>query len=49
MSAPSAAAQVGATIPNTTFAEVPYTPELDDAAACGIPSQGKTHDLFKGK
>ncbi|KAG9121324.1 hypothetical protein FRC07_002751 [Ceratobasidium sp. 392] len=40
--------QVGETIPEGTFPTVYYTPELDDGAACGVPSTLKTSE-WKGK
>lgn len=41
---------VGQQIPNASFAEVPYTPELDDPRACaGRPLKVNTHEAFKGK
>ncbi|EPQ27472.1 uncharacterized protein PFL1_05010 [Pseudozyma flocculosa PF-1] len=39
----------GDTIPNATFAYVPWSPELDDGTACGVPTKFQTHDEFKGK
>lgn len=44
------AAKVGDTIPDATFVEVPYTPELAGSiSACGIPQTINTHKEFKGK
>lgn len=40
--------QVGDTIPKGTFNYIAYTPALDDAAACGAPTQLST-DEWKGK
>ncbi|PWN36691.1 Redoxin [Meira miltonrushii] len=41
---------VGKEIPQATFAEVPYTPALDDPKACaGPPRKVQTHEAFKGK
>ncbi|KDQ16701.1 hypothetical protein BOTBODRAFT_156630 [Botryobasidium botryosum FD-172 SS1] len=40
--------QIGDTIPSATFAYIPYTPELEDIAACGAPSKLST-DSWKGK
>ncbi|KAG8690623.1 hypothetical protein FRC08_010472 [Ceratobasidium sp. 394] len=40
--------QVGETIPEGTFFTVYYTPELDDGAACGVPSKLNTNE-WKGK
>ncbi|TRM64331.1 Redoxin [Schizophyllum amplum] len=40
--------KVGDTIPQGKFTYVPYTPELDDALACGIPVPLST-DEWKGK
>ena len=39
----------GAVIPDTTFAYVPWAPELDDGVACGVPTKSSTHALLKGK
>ncbi|KAI0076488.1 Redoxin [Panus rudis PR-1116 ss-1] len=46
MSAPTV--KVGDTVPECTFWYVPYTPESDDLAACGIPTKLST-DAWKGK
>jgi len=40
--------KVGDTVPQGTFKCVPYTPELSDVAACGIPVDLKI-DEWKGK
>ncbi|KAI0777426.1 Redoxin [Trametes elegans] len=40
--------KTGDEIPQGTFVHVPYTPELADAAACGIPTKLST-DEWKGK
>ncbi|KAJ8469500.1 hypothetical protein ONZ51_g8954 [Trametes cubensis] len=40
--------QVGDTIPQGTFTYIPYTPELEDHSACGIPVKLNT-DEWKGK
>ncbi|KAG8737045.1 hypothetical protein FRC10_008641 [Ceratobasidium sp. 414] len=40
--------QVGETIPEGTFPTVYYTPELDDGAACGVPTKLNTSE-WKGK
>jgi len=40
--------QIGDTIPSATFAYVPYTPELENGAACGVPIELST-DSWKGK
>ncbi|CAO1622621.1 unnamed protein product [Parajaminaea phylloscopi] len=40
---------VGKPLPNTTFVEVPFAPELESLGACGVPQTKKVHDLFKGK
>lgn len=40
--------KVGDKIPSGTFKYVPYTPELDDALACGVPTTLST-DEWKGK
>jgi len=40
--------KVGDAIPSGTFSYIAYTPELDDASACGIPTKLSTDDL-KGK
>ncbi|KAI0828517.1 Redoxin [Trametes gibbosa] len=40
--------QVGETIPQGTFTYIPYTPELEDHSACGIPVKLNT-DEWKGK
>lgn len=46
----SSSSLIGQTIPNTTFVEVPYTDDMGDSiVACGLPTQHKTHDAFKGK
>ncbi|KJA22584.1 hypothetical protein HYPSUDRAFT_67045 [Hypholoma sublateritium FD-334 SS-4] len=39
---------VGDTIPEGTFKYVPYTPELEDGLACGVPTTLSTND-WKGK
>lgn len=39
----------GDTIPEATFMYVPWTPELEDGAACGAPAKINTHKEFKGK
>ncbi|PWY99480.1 Redoxin-domain-containing protein [Testicularia cyperi] len=39
----------GDEIPNSTFMYVPYTPELDDGTACGVPTKVQTHEALKGK
>jgi len=43
-----ATVKVGDTIPKGTFPYIPYTPELEDALACGIPTSLST-DEWKGK
>ncbi|PAV17688.1 thioredoxin-dependent peroxidase [Pyrrhoderma noxium] len=40
--------KVGDKIPEGTFSYVPFTPELEDGSACGIPITLKT-DEWKGK
>ncbi|KAF7800079.1 hypothetical protein EIP86_011322 [Pleurotus ostreatoroseus] len=40
--------KVGDTVPQGKFATVPYTPELEDGLACGVPSKFTT-DAWKGK
>ncbi|OJT06003.1 hypothetical protein TRAPUB_3190 [Trametes pubescens] len=40
--------QVGDTIPQGTFKYIPYSPELEDHSACGIPITLNT-DEWKGK
>lgn len=42
-------ALVGTTIPNTSFALVPYNPDLASSAACGFPISFSLHDEFRGK
>ncbi|KAJ2974777.1 hypothetical protein NUW54_g11843 [Trametes sanguinea] len=44
----SASVKVGDEVPQGTFVHVPFTPELADASACGIPSKLST-DEWKGK
>jgi len=44
----AASIKVGDTIPQGTFPYVPYSPELDEIAACGIPKSLNT-DEWKGK
>ncbi|KAI0339233.1 Redoxin [Trametopsis cervina] len=39
---------VGDVVPTGKFVTVPFTPELEDHSACGIPSK-LTTDAFKGK
>lgn len=39
----------GAEVPNTTFGYIPWTPELDSGAVCGIPTSFETHKEWKGK
>ncbi|QRV78683.1 hypothetical protein RhiJN_06698 [Ceratobasidium sp. AG-Ba] len=39
---------IGDTIPEGTFDTVLYTPELEDAKACGVPTKVSTND-WKGK
>ncbi|KAF8962095.1 thioredoxin-dependent peroxidase [Flammula alnicola] len=39
---------VGETIPEGTFKYVPFTPELEDGLACGVPTTLSTND-WKGK
>ncbi|KAI8973114.1 Redoxin [Trametes punicea] len=40
--------KVGDQVPQGTFVHVPYTPELAEASACGIPTKINT-DQWKGK
>ncbi|PCH37154.1 thioredoxin-dependent peroxidase [Wolfiporia cocos MD-104 SS10] len=40
--------KVGDVIPEGTFSYIAYTPELDDATACGIPTKLSTSE-WKGK
>ncbi|KAF9500311.1 Redoxin [Pleurotus eryngii] len=40
--------KVGDTIPEGEFGYIPYSPALDDLAACGVPSKLKTNE-WKGK
>jgi len=40
--------KVGDTIPKGTFGTIPYTPALDDAKACGVPTEVST-DSWAGK
>lgn len=41
---------VGQQIPQATFVEVPYSPELDDPKICaGPPRKIDTREAFKGK
>lgn len=40
--------KVGDKIPEATFKYVPYTPELDNGLACGVPTTLSTND-WKGK
>ncbi|KXN91586.1 Putative peroxiredoxin [Leucoagaricus sp. SymC.cos] len=40
---------VGDTIPDGTLKYVPYSPELADHSACGIPQDYKTSEQWKGK
>ncbi|KAI0367285.1 Redoxin [Pilatotrama ljubarskyi] len=40
--------KVGDTIPQGTFTYIPYTPELENNSACGIPAKLNT-DEWKGK
>ncbi|CAL1710419.1 unnamed protein product [Somion occarium] len=40
--------RVGDVVPTGTFWYVPYTPETDDLAACGVPTKIST-DAWKGK
>jgi len=47
-SPPKPAIKVGDTIPEGTFKYVPYTPELDDGLACGVPTTLSTNE-WKGK
>ncbi|KAH8107288.1 thioredoxin-dependent peroxidase [Phellopilus nigrolimitatus] len=49
MSASSVRVKDGDKIPEGTFTYVPYSQELEDGLACGIPVQLKTHDEWKGK
>ncbi|KAI0764746.1 Redoxin [Fomes fomentarius] len=44
----SASIKVGDEVPQGTFVYVPYTPELDEHSACGIPTKLST-DAWKGK
>jgi len=37
------AVSVGDTIPDATLQTVPWTPELEDGAACGVPQKIQTH------
>ncbi|GAA5974167.1 hypothetical protein JCM21900_003386 [Sporobolomyces salmonicolor] len=41
--------QVGETIPSGEFGYIPYAPELEDPAVCGLPSKITTEKDFKGK
>jgi len=45
---PAPKVSVGDEIPQGTFKYVPYTPELDDHAICGVPTTLST-DAWKGK
>ncbi|PSR73527.1 hypothetical protein PHLCEN_2v10639 [Hermanssonia centrifuga] len=40
--------KVGDTVPQGKFATVPYSPELEDGLACGVPTKFST-DAWKGK
>ncbi|KAI0354080.1 Redoxin [Trametes cingulata] len=40
--------KVGDEVPQGTFVYVPFTPELEDSSACGIPTKIST-DAWKGK
>lgn len=42
-------AEIGSTIPNATFAYVPYNPELEDHKVCGMPTSFQSHERWKGK
>ncbi|WFC96816.1 peroxiredoxin type-2 [Malassezia brasiliensis] len=42
-------AEIGSTIPNTKFAYVPYSPELEDHKVCGLPTGFQSHERWKGK
>ncbi|KAK7049365.1 peroxiredoxin type-2 [Paramarasmius palmivorus] len=41
--------KVGDTVPEGTFGYVPYTPELEDGLACGVPTKLDIHKEWKGK
>ncbi|KAG6811333.1 hypothetical protein H0H92_007953 [Tricholoma furcatifolium] len=45
---PSPLVKVGDKLPQGTFTYIPYTPELDDSLACGIPIKLST-EAWKGK
>ncbi|KAG5652145.1 hypothetical protein H0H81_006128 [Sphagnurus paluster] len=40
--------KVGDTLPEGTFSYIPYTPELDNSLACGVPIKLSTNE-WKGK
>jgi len=41
--------KVGDTVPSTSFGYVPYTPQLDDHSACGVPTKLDIEKEWKGK
>ncbi|GAA5891664.1 hypothetical protein JCM6882_006160 [Rhodosporidiobolus microsporus] len=41
--------QIGETIPDVQLGYVPFAPELDDPAVCGLPGKISTHSDWKGK
>ncbi|KZT55904.1 thioredoxin-dependent peroxidase [Calocera cornea HHB12733] len=43
-----ASAKVGDTVPEGTFNYIPWTPELEDGRACGVPNKLST-EAWKGK
>lgn len=41
--------KVGDAVPDATFLEVPYSPELESLGACGMPVPVKIREAFAGK
>ncbi|KAJ3793008.1 1-Cys peroxiredoxin isozyme [Lentinula aff. detonsa] len=41
--------KVGDTVPDGTFSYIPYSPELDSHAACGVPTKLNISKDWKGK
>jgi len=46
---PTPTIKVGDTITDGTFTYIPYSPELDDHSACGVPIKLKISEDWKGK